>query len=216
MRQSVPINNDAAELVCKQRDNCVLRHRNSDCKKSTLKALIVLITALLHITASVHVLVYVLSSSVLQAPKRYNYSTSFLFEFPAGLFSARNQCLPVCLWNFLRKSFKWCCKNCDCFSKWEQSSVVSRNLQHGGLGSSCPSAPAVPYLLVALPCQHLHGNEVGKKGHEYWAVWMQGIRKDCPLQHWIRKSEMGDVVLLLPAAVLTGVLISSFTWEIAE
>lgn len=66
-------------------------------------ALIVLITALLHITASVHVLAYILSSSVLQAQKRYNYSTSFLFKFPAGIFSAWNQCLPLCLWNFLRK-----------------------------------------------------------------------------------------------------------------
>lgn len=69
-------------------ESCALRLQNSDCKKSALKALIVLITALLHIIASVHVLVYILSSSVLQAQKRYNYSTSFLFKFPAGIFSA--------------------------------------------------------------------------------------------------------------------------------
>lgn len=66
-------------------------------------ALIVLMTALLHLVAPVHVLVYISSSSVFRAQNKYNYSTSFLFKFPAGIFSAWNQCLPVCLWNFLRK-----------------------------------------------------------------------------------------------------------------
>lgn len=106
-RWSVPFSIDAAGIMCVTKQKAVhFGFKTLFARKSALNCALQCFDCINDsITApySCSACVCISSSSVLWVQNRYNYSTSFLFKFPAGIFSAWNQCLPVCLWNFLRK-----------------------------------------------------------------------------------------------------------------